>query len=66
MKWKEILTVTLRRCKWKLLKLVLALVVPLLFSQLVAAKPFNGLIEPLDGGSSEDPPGYPDPDIDPL
>jgi len=66
MNWKEVLTVTLRRCKWKLLKLVLVLVVPLLFSQLAASEPFNGLIEPLDSGSSEDPPGYPNPDIDPL
>ncbi|HDD33683.1 MAG TPA: hypothetical protein ENG30_00875 [Thermofilaceae archaeon] len=63
-KWKDLILITLRLCKWRILFLALLLLLPLLTSYIVTGKPPipRHHIRPL-GDPPEEPP---DTDIDPL
>jgi len=64
MKWAEVLAITLRRCKWRILLTLLMLILPLLISNAALGKPpfKRFVIKPLDDPPEEPP----DPGIDPL
>ncbi|RLF04560.1 MAG: hypothetical protein DRK00_06440 [Thermoprotei archaeon] len=68
MKWREVISIVLRKCKWKIILTLILLAVFLLTSNLALAKPDKFTVSPLDGssGGSSDPGDYPDPNIDPL
>ena len=66
MKWREVITIVLRKCKWKIILSVILLAVFLLTSNLAIAKPDKFTVSPLDGSGSSDPGDIPDPNIDPL
>jgi len=62
MKWRKVISIVLRKCKWRIILSIALLAVPLLVNAVAIAKP-KTTITPLD---PSDPGKYPDPDIDPL
>jgi len=67
MKWREVLSIILRKCKWRIIITAILLAAFILTNTLALAKPDNSTISPLDGGSNSGDPGdSPDPNIDPL
>ena len=62
MKWREVISIVLRKCKWRIILSIVLLAVPLLVNTVAIAKP-KTTITPLDPSDSGK---YPNPNIDPL
>jgi len=65
MKWREVVSIVLRKCKWRIILTAILLTLPLIVGVSTIAKP-KLTIQPLGGGSSAPGQGFPDPNIDPL